>query len=289
MFGLSTASPTACLLLALLISAPIVNAAGPEIGLGRAKAGGSSHNNGELTRRSVPASLDGPGGSFNLFGRAEVDDHTCAKGRPCKNGACCGSSGACGYGPVYCGIGCSSNCDAKAECGQYSADGKTECPLNVCCSQYGFCGTTEVRHSGVQGVRDNLLIVRQEFCDPASGCQSHCGNPKSPGSGGNVRTQIIGYYESWRAGSTACGALKPSEIPVSALNILNFAFAYISPNTVSSSGPMVGLVKLTQLEYSSILFQWLVRMAQACLPKRLASCITKSPPPRCEIRNLVCG
>ncbi|ROV99663.1 hypothetical protein VSDG_03081 [Cytospora chrysosperma] len=154
-------------------------------------------------------------------GRAAADDHTCAEGSPCKNGACCGASGVCGYGPAYCGNGCQSNCDAKAECGQYSADGTTTCPLNVCCSQYGFCGTTA------------------EFCDPGSGCQSNCGNPSSPGSGGNVRSLVIGYYESWRAYGETCGTLNPSQIPVQALDILNFAFAYISPETFDII-PMVG-------------------------------------------------
>ncbi|KAL5087414.1 hypothetical protein Trisim1_007813 [Trichoderma cf. simile WF8] len=195
----------------LFIFTSPVTAAGPEIGRDL-----------ELTRRAIP-DLGEQTKLINLFGRAAavVDDYTCAKGRPCLNGACCGSSGACGYGPVYCGIGCTSNCDAKAECGQFSADGKTTCPLNVCCSQFGFCGSTS------------------EFCDPSSGCQSNCGTPQSPGSGGNVRSQIIGYYESWSSYSGRCGSLKPSQLPVSALDILNFAFAYISPETAQII-PMVG-------------------------------------------------
>ncbi|KAI1452077.1 glycoside hydrolase family 18 protein [Annulohypoxylon moriforme] len=202
-------------LLAVFTSPLLVTAAGPEIGLGR---------NGELTRRAIPAPDVQPGVSaaipdsnfMNLFGRAsgDDDDHTCTKSSPCKNKACCGSSGVCGYGPAYCGNGCTSNCDAKAECGQYSKDGKTECPLNVCCSEFGFCGTTA------------------EFCDPGSGCQSNCGNPSSPGSGGNVRSQIIGYYESWRAYADTCGSLKPADIPVSALDMVNFAFAYIDPRSL---------------------------------------------------------
>ncbi|KAM0814064.1 putative chitinase [Seiridium cardinale] len=216
---------TKLILLLVLIHISTTNAAGPEIGLGRT---GGQDEPAELTRRAMPLSSslddnlqDGSPSPFNLFGRATDDDHTCAEGRPCKNGACCGISGVCGYGPSYCGFGCSSNCDAKAECGQYSADGETTCPLNVCCSQYGFCGSTE------------------EFCDPGSGCQSNCGIPKSPGSGGNVRSQVIGYYESWRADSESCGTLKPSQIPASALDILNFAFAYISPETLDIV-PMVG-------------------------------------------------
>lgn len=66
------------------------------------------------------------------------DDYSCGPGDPCSNGACCGASGFCGYGATYCGAGCSSNCDAVAECGvDASPSGKT-CPLNTCCSQYGF-------------------------------------------------------------------------------------------------------------------------------------------------------
>ena len=38
-------------------------------------------------------------GSQSLDARqAMADDFTCAVGRPCKNGACCGASGNCGYG-----------------------------------------------------------------------------------------------------------------------------------------------------------------------------------------------
>ena len=34
----------------------------------------------------------------NITKRQEDDDHTCAVGRPCKNHACCGKTGFCGYG-----------------------------------------------------------------------------------------------------------------------------------------------------------------------------------------------
>jgi chitinase len=70
------------------------------------------------------------------------DGYTCGPGNPCSNGACCGESGWCGYGPTYCGDGCQSNCNATADCGQYAATSGQTCPLNVCCSEYGFCGTT---------------------------------------------------------------------------------------------------------------------------------------------------
>jgi hypothetical protein len=59
------------------------------------------------------------------------DDYSCGPGKPCSNGACCGSSGFCGYGPVYCGKGCVSNCDATAECGKYAKTPGKTCPLNT--------------------------------------------------------------------------------------------------------------------------------------------------------------
>lgn len=76
---------------------------------------------------------------------ARRDDFSCGPENPCSNGACCGASGFCGYGPVYCGDGCTSNCDAVAECGQFAVPAGKTCPLNTCCSEFGFCGTTTVR------------------------------------------------------------------------------------------------------------------------------------------------
>lgn len=147
------------------------------------------------------------------FGAAAADeDYTCAAGRPCSNGACCGKSGNCGYGPDYCGDGCLSNCDAHAECGKFAKDPGQKCPLNVCCSQYGFCGTTEL------------------FCDDK--CQSNCEeHPKPPGNGGgDVRKRVIGYYEGWNYNSK-CHQTKPEDLPLSVLTHINFAFAFLSPNS----------------------------------------------------------
>lgn len=62
----------------------------------------------------------------------------CDDATPCTNGACCSVSGFCGYSPAFCGSGnCTSNCNAKAECGEYAVEANQNCPLNVCCSQYG--------------------------------------------------------------------------------------------------------------------------------------------------------
>ncbi|KAH8689785.1 hypothetical protein GQ44DRAFT_744815 [Phaeosphaeriaceae sp. PMI808] len=85
------------------------------------------------------------------------DDYTCAPGK----------SGNCGYGPVYCGQGCSSNCDATAECGQFS---------------------------------------------------------KIPGK------TLIGYWEAWNARSD-CHNTQASDLPLDALTHVNYAFAYIDPNS----------------------------------------------------------
>ena len=50
------------------------------------------------------------------------------------------------------------------------------------------------------------------------------------GVGGDVRNTVIGYYESWRADAT-CAWADPSMIPAQALTGLNFAFAYVLPDT----------------------------------------------------------
>lgn len=74
-------------------------------------------------------------------GLVRRDDFTCSSDNPCRNGACCGKSGYCGYGPAYCGDGCVSNCGAVAECGQFAEDPGKPCPLNTCCSEFGFVST----------------------------------------------------------------------------------------------------------------------------------------------------
>ncbi|KAI1114378.1 hypothetical protein F5Y14DRAFT_441271 [Nemania sp. NC0429] len=140
------------------------------------------------------------------------EDYTCSASAPCSNGACCGASGFCGYGPTYCGDGCVSQCDATAECGQFASDPGRKCPLNVCCSQYGFCGTTEL------------------FCDDK--CQSNCVQHPSPPAGrsGKVFDKVVGYYESWSNGK-ACHNIGPTDLPLDALTHVNYAFAYIDPTT----------------------------------------------------------
>lgn len=134
-------------------------------------------------------------------------DYTCGPNKPCGNGACCGADGWCGYSPTYCGEGCQSNCDAKAECGECAATPGQTCPLNVCCSEFGFCGTTT------------------DFC--TGGCQSNCEQPKPNGAPSDVQKRVIGYWETWNM-QKPCGTMGPGEIPVHLLTHLFVSFGYIN-------------------------------------------------------------
>jgi chitinase len=75
--------------------------------------------------------------TLDVLVKRDLPIGTCNPDTPCPNGACCGSNGLCGYSAAECGAGCASNCDAKAQCGQYGTPGQNSCPLNVCCSQFG--------------------------------------------------------------------------------------------------------------------------------------------------------
>ncbi|KAI1827703.1 glycosyl hydrolases family 18-domain-containing protein [Xylaria intraflava] len=146
--------------------------------------------------------------------RRDLPIGTCNAQTPCPNGACCGSNGLCGYSPAECGSGCTSNCNAKAACGQYGAPGSQNCPLNVCCSQFGFCGSTS------------------DFCD--TGCQKGygtCGDAPRPScSGSQVGKRTIGYYESWSA-TRKCSSVEPEDLNLSGFTHINFAFAFFDPNS----------------------------------------------------------
>ncbi|KAK2773012.1 chitinase [Colletotrichum kahawae] len=142
-----------------------------------------------------------------IFMDTQLGDYTCGPDKPCSNGACCGEDGWCGYSPTYCGDGCQSNCDAKAECGEFAATAGQTCPLNVCCFEFGFCGTTT------------------DFCK--EGCQSNCEQPKPSGSSSDVQQRVIGYWETWNM-QKPCGTMGPSEIPVHLLTHLFVSFGYIN-------------------------------------------------------------
>ncbi|KAI9041496.1 glycoside hydrolase [Aspergillus affinis] len=151
--------------------------------------------------------------TFNLQVAADKDDPSCTKDSPCKIG-CCGpldkktGKGVCGFGPDFCGKGCTSQCDRKSECdsgwGLQWSNAST-CPLNVCCSKFGFCGTTE------------------DFCQGKKVISPEC-------KGESAKAKLIGYWEGWNQ-EKKCDHMPAEDIPLGYYTHLNFAFAYIDPLT----------------------------------------------------------
>ncbi|KAJ6608966.1 hypothetical protein B0H10DRAFT_2066126 [Mycena sp. CBHHK59/15] len=133
---------------------------------------------------------------------------SCTPDIPCSNGACCnGGTGFCGFGSKFCGSDvCTSNCDAKAECGKDAPPQNVTCPLSI-----DFCG---------------------------AGCQSGCDEPSIPSCGTNQETALtrrIGYYEAWAA-TRGCMAYTPEKISAETLTHINFAFALISRPAEMTTG-----------------------------------------------------
>jgi chitinase len=137
------------------------------------------------------------------------------------DGSCCNIEGKCGFGPENCGAGnCTNNCDATANCGQYSKGGSVSCPLNVCCSAFGYCG------------------VGPDFCEsplPEFPCQEgfgSCGTVSPPSCGGSSATQrSIGYWQSYNVRTRQCNRIMPSDINTDGLTHLYLAFATINPSS----------------------------------------------------------
>lgn len=119
---------------------------------------------------------------------------TCNSDTPCENGACCGSNKLCGYSPTECGTGCTSDCNAKAECGQYGTTGQQSCPLNVCCSQFGLKFFPKSQSPLADHLACRFCGSTSDFCD--TGCQTGfggCGPPPRPSCGGSkVGQRTIG-------------------------------------------------------------------------------------------------
>ena len=55
-----------------------------------------------------------------------------------------------------------------------------------------------------------------EFCDDK--CQSNCDQPGSGGSGGDVQSRIMGYYEAW-AHDRTCSGMTFDNIPAGSLTV----------------------------------------------------------------------
>jgi hypothetical protein len=56
-----------------------------------------------FARQSTSTNSSGQAGGNSAS--SSSNDFTCSPDKPCGNGACCGASGWCGYGPGYCGDG----------------------------------------------------------------------------------------------------------------------------------------------------------------------------------------
>ncbi|KAL4958978.1 uncharacterized protein BDV14DRAFT_194146 [Aspergillus stella-maris] len=71
-----------------------------------------------------------------------------------------------------------------------------------------------------------------EFCndDCQSNCELHPEPPSGFASAGVLENRVIGYYESWSARKD-CHKVSPTDLPLDALTHINFAFAYIEPDS----------------------------------------------------------
>ncbi|KAM3508938.1 hypothetical protein MY10362_000908 [Beauveria mimosiformis] len=166
-----------------------------------------------------------------LFGLSTQQQ--CSSTQLCEAG-CCSSAGFCGYGPDYCGKGCQSTCDRKADCnpGWDGSDWSKwdKCPLNVCCSPHGFCGFTK------------------EFCKGNEVKRPSCSVGDSP------VTRVIGYYEGWASSKRSCLGLVPEEIPYGHYTHIVFSFLTVNPETFEvTAGDQDTELMLSRMEAIRIL------------------------------------
>ncbi|WZH40929.1 Chitinase [Fusarium acuminatum] len=161
-----------------------------------------------LSRRSLEKRGDGP-----LY----------CKDGPCVDGSCCGPKGICGYGPDYCGNGCTSNCDATAMCGEYSEEGEMPCGMNLCCSATGWCGTTEVFCDNADPLHKTLP------CQAGYGGCNIVSSPSCAKGGGSTSGRTIGYYQSWNVRARKCDTKTPKQLNTKGFTHLFYSFAFIDP------------------------------------------------------------
>ncbi|KAH7159262.1 glycoside hydrolase superfamily [Fusarium sp. MPI-SDFR-AT-0072] len=169
---------------------------------------GVTPNKSGLSRRSLEKRGDGP-----LY----------CKDRKCPDESCCGPKGICGYGPDYCGKGCTSNCDAKAMCGEYSEEGEMPCGMNLCCSATGWCGTTEVFCDNADPLHKTLP------CQAGYGGCNIVASPSCAKGGGSTSGRTIGYYQSWNVRARKCDTKTPKQLDTTGFTHLFYSFAFIDP------------------------------------------------------------
>ncbi|KAF5664348.1 chitinase 3 [Fusarium heterosporum] len=169
---------------------------------------GVTPNKSGLSRRSLEKRGDGP-----LY----------CKDRKCPDDSCCGPKGICGYGPDYCGKGCTSNCDAKAMCGEYSEEGEMPCGMNLCCSATGWCGTTEAFCDNADPLHKTLP------CQAGYGGCNIVSSPSCTKGGGSTNGRTIGYYQSWNVRTRKCDTKTPKQLDTKGFTHLFYSFAFIDP------------------------------------------------------------
>ncbi|KAI0014616.1 hypothetical protein F4780DRAFT_200481 [Xylariomycetidae sp. FL0641] len=156
----------------------------------------------------------------------EEDPNTGAllcKQAPCVDGSCCGPDGICGYGPDFCGDGCTSDCDAVAMCGEFSAhNGTVSCGMNLCCSWGGWCGTSEVHcieanpFTPCQAGYGSCAIIRPTECGENSGTSTG---------------RTVGYYLASNVANRICNKISPDQIRTEGYTHLFYSFAFIDPDS----------------------------------------------------------
>ncbi|KAH8666888.1 hypothetical protein BX600DRAFT_511777 [Xylariales sp. PMI_506] len=182
-----------------------------------------SHITNVVQLREATATLDA---ALTTTSTPPVGAELCSVDEPCPDGSCCGTIGICGYGPEFCGSGnCTSNCDATAMCGIYSANGNVSCGMDICCSAAGWCGTTS--DFCINADPGGLTLPCQEgyglceIVDPPS-----CATSEDTTGG-----RTIGYYQGSNVYNRLCNTVLPSQITTDGYSHLYFAFASIDPDT----------------------------------------------------------
>ncbi|KAF5026826.1 hypothetical protein F66182_1110 [Fusarium sp. NRRL 66182] len=147
------------------------------------------------------------------------------KDGPCADDSCCGPDSICGYGPDFCGDGCTSNCDATAMCGEYSEEGEMPCGMNLCCSSSGWCGTTEVFCDNADPLHKTLP------CQAGYGSCNIASSPSCAKGGGSTNGRTIGYYQSWNVRTRKCDTKTPKQLDTKGFTHLFYSFAFIDPTS----------------------------------------------------------
>ncbi|KAL2070912.1 hypothetical protein VTL71DRAFT_13938 [Oculimacula yallundae] len=151
---------------------------------------------------------------------------------PCVDGSCCGKDGICGYGPIYCGSGCRSQCDATAMCGEDSKDADVPCGMNLCCSATGWCGTTEVYCKNADPIH-NTLPCQAGYGGCAIYSAPKCDARAESSAGRTVGSKFSSRpdYQSWNVRNRKCGTKTPSQLDTTGYTHLFYSFAFMDPST----------------------------------------------------------